>query len=1014
MSDSSAMRLTGIWKLALDPGNVGRTEHWFEAQRPEAQDVPVPGIIQQVFPAYHGVAWYWRTFPGDLASDVDHKLLLHFDDVDYFGEVWLNGQLIGSHEGSETPFDVDATPAYRAGAENMLAVRVINVTSERIDGLLLSEIPHRNRVVPFTNGSSLNQGGVMWNVELRRVPVVYVANAFAMPNIHTGSFAVRVILRNDTDQTIKATLSAAIGSATADIATAEVSWCKELELVPGDTQHEFTLRLLQPRLWEPDDPFLYRLTVNLATIAHVGAASSAPTGTSLQHSYSLRCGLRELRVERGFFRLNGRRIYLRSMHTGNGYPLGQHIPMVIDQLRRDLLHTKEAGFNCLRFISGVAWPEQLDFCDEIGLMVYEECQASWCLGNSPRMGEYFDQATGDMILRDRNHPCVVAWGLLNETVDGPVFRQAVAFLPKLRALDPTRLAFLDSGRWDCQRNIGSISNPGGQEWEHTWSIEGPDATPAPARWDLGYAGGYFELAGDAHAYPVVPQSDKDDQFIRTLGQGSKPVFFSEYGIGSLMNVVRELRWCEQVRAQREAAGLPVPQGNYEEVDYLHTPADKLAADWQRLGFEGVYPVLEDMLRDSQRLHVRQRLLGFDLIRSNPQICGHSLTSATDCLVGEGVWSLWREWKPGVVDALIDGWAALRWCLFVNPQHAYAGRPFTIEAVLANEDVLPPGEYPVTVRISRKAEGIYNAEGAAPGVVWEKHVTLTIPQLAAGEDGPLAIPVLKEEVTLPGPSGAFELRAYMDRGGAPAGGRLAFRLTDAADLPTLKATVLQWGLEPRVQDWLAKHGVICQPYSTRLRSTKPSVILVGQPPEAERNQAHWSKLIKLMAQGSVVVFLSPAAFKRGEDAVAWLPLANKGKCFEYFDWLYHKECVAKAHPAFAGLQAGGIMDWDFYGQVIPHVIFEGQDTPDETVAAAFAVCCWPTPYVCGTLLGAYKLGAGQMVLNTIRILEQLDQHPAADRLLLNIVADAIKRMQAPAAEPAREAEVAEVLKSLGKA
>ncbi len=58
----------------------------------------------------------------------------------------------------------------------------------------------------------------------------------------------------------------------------------------------------------------------------------------------------------------------------------------------------------------------------------------------------------------------------------------------------------------------------------------------------------------------------------------------------------------------------------------------------------------------------------------------------------------REWKPEAFDTLQDGWAPVRWCLFVEPMHGYSGRPLRIEAVLANEDVLPPGEYPVAIRV----------------------------------------------------------------------------------------------------------------------------------------------------------------------------------------------------------------------------------------------------------------------------------------------------------------------------
>ena len=62
----------------------------------------------------------------------------------------------------------------------------------------------------------------------------------------------------------------------------------------------------------------------------------------------------------------------------------------------------------------------LDLCDEIGLMVYEESYAAWCLANSPAMPRRYNESTLGMIRRDRNHPSVVIWGLLNETPDGPV------------------------------------------------------------------------------------------------------------------------------------------------------------------------------------------------------------------------------------------------------------------------------------------------------------------------------------------------------------------------------------------------------------------------------------------------------------------------------------------------------------------------------------------------------------------------------------------------------------------
>ena len=150
-------------------------------------------------------------------------------------------------------------------------------------------------------------------------------------------------------------------------------------------------------------------------------------------------------------------------------------------LRRDLLNVKVMGFNAIRFISGVATRYQLDLCDEIGLMVYEEPYAAWCLRASPKMAERFDESLFGMIRRDRNHPSVCIWGLLNETHDGPAFRHAAAALPRLRELDDTRMAMLNSGRWDL-RSSGAAEPPelnGLQSWRTDFGAD-PNVTHNPS------------------------------------------------------------------------------------------------------------------------------------------------------------------------------------------------------------------------------------------------------------------------------------------------------------------------------------------------------------------------------------------------------------------------------------------------------------------------------------------------------------------------------------------------------
>ncbi|MFA6108588.1 MAG: sugar-binding domain-containing protein, partial [Candidatus Latescibacterota bacterium] len=1042
------INLDSAWRLALDPDNQGREQQWWQEPRPEAVPAAVPWPIQGIFPGKHGVAWYWREFTTPTHPWPGGRFLLRFWSVDYLAQVWVNGVAIGGHEGGETPFVLDATAAVRPGQTNLVAVRVLNPVNEPIDGVVLGETPHRNKFVPHRTGGSYNYGGILESVELLVVAATWLEDLYVRANPRTGTVRARLTIRNDAGRPVTGRLTVSLAPA----ATGEtlIQTSRAVTLAPGDSGLEIGQQLDGFRPWELTDPFLYRVTARLET--------AEPAG---EDERSVRCGFRDLRVERGYFRLNGRRIFLRSTHTGNHCPVGQIIapPSAPDLLRRDLLFAKACGYNMVRFIAGIGHPFQLDLCDELGLMVYEESLAGWCLGDSPKMAARFDLSTREMVRRDRNHPSVTVWGLLNETQEGPIFRQALASLPLVRGLDDSRLVLLSSGRWDGQWGIGSVSNPDNDQWEHVWGSEAPGAPPCAGEGT--FIPAYKPGGGDVHMYPSVPQSAEVDDFIRTVGHDSRPVLLSEYGIGSLMNAIRELRWYEQSGLPRQA----------EDAVLMRSMAESLVADWERFGLEGVYPFPEDMLRDSQRLHARQRTLGFDLIRSNPKICGYNLTGMLDHgMTGEGVWTFWREWKPAAFDALSDGWAPLRWCLFSRPLHQYLGRPLALEAVLANEDVLAPGNYPACFRLVGPA-----------GIVWQRRTWLHLPTPAAGEDPPLAVRAVRADVTPDGPEGRYEFAANVEEGAAPTGGRLGIYLSRPIERVRLPIPVTTWGIAPEVEEWLRDRGVTCQPMNEEPPAGR-EVILVGQANEHAGNLAGWQRLTSRVDRGSVAIFADPAAFRRTRalvgavelsgvmfpnvasipienapesewpvfqsevlgdlvfdltglpeaeytlelgmceltfggpderlfdldlngrrvlerfdlfretggrfralsrrfpvrpesgrikvqftsrrnlatvsrlrlydatgrlviesdypgrerDRVGWLPLAPKGQCNEIWDWLYHKECVAKRHPVFADLPAGGILDWDYYGSVIPKRLFTGQATPDEVVAAAFAV------------------------------------------------------------------------------
>ena len=235
---------------------------------------------------------------------------------------------------------------------------------------------------------------------------------------------------------------------------------------------------------------------------------------------------------------------------------------------------------------------------------------------------------------------------------------------------------------------------------------------------------YMEM-GDAHVYPSVPQTEETTNFIRNLGQNSKPVFLSEYGIGSAVDLWRVTRHFE--RFGKEEA---------EDAKFYKDKLDKYLIDWEKWKLDQIYARPEDFFTESLRRMASQRTLGLTAIRSNPKIIGYNLTGMNDhVMTGEGLTTTFRELKPGTVDAMFEGLAPLRWCLFAEPKNMYRGGKVKIEVVLANEDVLPPGDYPALIQVV----------GPDNKQIYKHKTTITIPATQNGVEPPLAMSCLFRRV-----------------------------------------------------------------------------------------------------------------------------------------------------------------------------------------------------------------------------------------------------------------------------
>ncbi len=944
------------WKLIHDPENRGRDEKWYLGIPEQgAVNAEVPSFVHMYLPDCHGIAWYQYDFTTEIQPDEDHSAILHFEMADFLCEVWLNGVRLGVHRGTENPFSFDASQALTSG-KNRLCVRVSKPYTEPVDGYTLREIPHRNQVPSgLKPGSCYDAYGLHGAVSLTRLPKLRIADLYIVGNPLTKKIDVECTLISEYPGPVTANLSLLASEKQTNIACAEDE--SVLTLQPGETVLRRSLPIENMHLWDTDDPWLYIVSAELR---------AARTG----HAVSKRCGFRTFLVgEDGYFYLNGRRIFLRCSHTGNCMPeTTWTLSRDHSLIRKDFAMAKSIGMNMVRFISGAALPEQLDLCDELGLMVYEEPVSSWLQGDGPHAKELYQYDLMTMIRRDRSHPCITIWGLLNETPTtapyGDCCMIARESIPEIRALDETRLLIYNSGRFDHQPWVGSVCNPYSRRWECLWDGENETLTEAAPLID-GLPGPTRPRLGDKHFYPIQPHSHQDIAYFRSIGSDTKrPFFLSEYGVGSLFDVVWLSRKFEQMGSEPR----------WPDVAMVYQMKELFLNDLKRYGFEREYAFPIDIMKESHRLHNRHRALGFDIFRSNPCLNGVSLTGLLDhSICGEGLWTLMREWKSGIADTLQDGFAPLRWCLFLSDMHLYSSQPFTIEGVLANEDVLEAKDYPIGLKIVGK-----------DGICWENEFTLSVkPEDLRG----MAVPVFKKELSLTLPEGEYTLCAEVLSGAAAACGRLEFFVSEDASSRTEAAEVIGLHLGEEAEALFRRKGVrILSPGEV----SSPALAVVGDIPEEEKESA-WKTIGELLNRGCSVFLASRFAMAQGTDMTAWLPIEKKPQSLPAqrgaTDWLYHLEYLAKRHhPYFQNLPTG-MMNWEYYRHIVCSAYFVPEDgAPAQDVSSI----CFTTGEPCasgykgGMTLCSYPAGCGKLILSAYRLLENLNINPAADRLFLNIL------------------------------
>ena len=404
----TSMRLDGMWRFQIDWDEKGDEEKWQDGI-PGDEMIPVPASFQDFYTdkrvrEFTGDIWYESTVfipSGMKGSDV----FLRFGAATHRAWVYLNGEKVGEHEGGFLPFLVDITKASRYGEKNKLVVKVNNELTE-------TNIPC-GRTITLSDGRKMtkpyfdfyNYSGLQRSVYLISTPKNSIFDIDLNYKVEHSDAEISYEVRTKGEGDVSLSLYDEDGNAVASI---------------EGRKGTFTLK--NAHLWQVRNAYLYNLKVELKD------------RDELLDVYELPIGIREVKIEGTSFLINGSPVYLKGFGkhedsdiVGRGFNIGV--------MKRDFELMKWIGANSFR-TSHYPYDEEIyRMADREGFLIIDEVPA---VGLFESLVNFLDAGTGkgaksffskpttpvllkshlraveEMIARDKNHPSVIAWSLLNE------------------------------------------------------------------------------------------------------------------------------------------------------------------------------------------------------------------------------------------------------------------------------------------------------------------------------------------------------------------------------------------------------------------------------------------------------------------------------------------------------------------------------------------------------------------------------------------------------------------------
>ncbi|MCR5409307.1 MAG: beta-galactosidase [Bacteroidales bacterium] len=444
--------LNGLWDYAITPASLD-CPAFFDGQIlvPFCPESSLSGVGKRVGP--DAALWYRTSF--SVPANWKDRVLLHFDAVDWKAEVWLNGKPLGEHTGGYTAFEYDITDHIAEGEQQLLLKVWDGTDNDRQPRGKQVSTPHGIWYTPVT--------GIWQSVWLEPVGKTYIKD-YNCTSTLAGSITVIPDIEGEADAVIVTLYDGAEGWDAENGKTG-----KRIAKAQAEPGQALVLEVPEAKLWSPDHPYLYPLSIEVVKDGKV--LDKVKAYTAIRSCTAVLDAKGHKRLG-----LNGEPYFQYGPLDQGWWPDGLYTAPTDDALAYDIVKTKGWGFNFIRKHIKVEPARWYYHCDRLGMMVWQDMPSmagnvdvfkndglydpqwgrkafgsGWDYPLSDEAKATYYKEWGEIMHQLKKFPSIVVWVPFNEAW-GQFDTEAVVEFTRVQ--DPTRL--INSASGGNHRHCGDI------------------------------------------------------------------------------------------------------------------------------------------------------------------------------------------------------------------------------------------------------------------------------------------------------------------------------------------------------------------------------------------------------------------------------------------------------------------------------------------------------------------------------------------------------------------------------